>query len=311
MCCFLPLGIFAQSYAPAPGQQGSTAIHKDSSVFVAWADQVVVTRGPMDIQNPTLGNASHGVDSDAHGIADNQVVSLGDGGSALITLSVPLFNGVGPDFAVFENGFADHYMELAFVEVSSDGINFFRFESVSETPIEQQLSNSSYSDCRYVHNLAGKYRQYYGTPFDLEELILQPGLDVNAISHIRLIDVVGSINLLFGSVDSQGNVINDPFPTAFPTGGFDLDAVGLIHTAVGGLNLMEASPVSVYPSPAESTCTLVNAPKSAFLMMDKVGRVVKQGTTVESTVIDVSNLKSGIYFIQFETNGKSIQLIKK
>lgn len=308
---FFPLGVLAQSYAPAPGQQGSTAIHKDSSVFVGWVDQVVVTRGPMDIQSPGMGNASHGVDADAHGMADNQVVSLGDGGSALITLSVPLFNGVGPDFAVFENGFTDHYMELAFVEVSSDGINFFRFESVSETPIQQQLDNFSYSNCGYVHNLAGKYRQYYGTPFDLEELMHQPGLDVNAITHIRLIDVVGCINLLWGSVDSQGNVINDPYPTAFPSGGFDLDAIGLIHTALGGLQPLSTSSVSVYPSPAASTCTIVNAPLSAYLIRDTAGKVVKRGTTVESPTLDVSDLTPGIYFIQFEIVGTSIQLIKK
>ena len=36
---------FSQSYAPAPGITGSTAISKDSSCFVAWATGVQVTRG--------------------------------------------------------------------------------------------------------------------------------------------------------------------------------------------------------------------------------------------------------------------------
>jgi hypothetical protein len=33
----------------------------------------------------------------------------------------------------------------------------------------------------------------------------------------------------YASCDSQGHQINDPWPTPFPTGGFDLDAVGVIH----------------------------------------------------------------------------------
>jgi hypothetical protein len=41
-----------------------------------------------------------------------------------------------------------------------------------------------------------------------------------------VIDVVGINDPLLGSHDSLGNLIIDPFPTPFPTGGFDLDAVG-------------------------------------------------------------------------------------
>jgi hypothetical protein len=33
----------------------------------------------------------------------------------------------------------------------------------------------------------------------------------------------------YASYDSQGHQINDPWPTNFPTGGFDLDAVGVIN----------------------------------------------------------------------------------
>jgi hypothetical protein len=44
---------------------------------------------------------------------------------------------------------------------------------------------------------------------------------------VRIVDVVGSLTL--GSVDSLGNVVNDPYPTAFASGGFDLDAVGVLH----------------------------------------------------------------------------------
>lgn len=57
-------------------------------------------------------------------------------------------------------------------------------------------------------------------------------LDVNAITQVRLIDVVGSINPAYGSTDALGNLINDPWSTPFATGGFDLDAVGVRYAAV-------------------------------------------------------------------------------
>lgn len=42
---FLSNILFAQGpYAPAVGQAGTTAIHKDSSVFVAWATNATIER---------------------------------------------------------------------------------------------------------------------------------------------------------------------------------------------------------------------------------------------------------------------------
>ena len=58
-------------------------------------------------------------------------------------------------------------------------------------------------------------------------------LDINNITHVKIIDVIGSINQSYASYDSQGNIINDPFPTPYETGGFDLDAIGVIHSFVG------------------------------------------------------------------------------
>src|SRR3989338_1482760 len=224
-----PFALHAQSFAPAPGLPGSTAIYKDSSAIVNWASSVEIVRGPMEIQNPSAGNASFGAEIDGLGQADAIPFSLGDGGTATLKFPFGISNGPGPDFAVFENGFADHYMEFAHVEVSSDGVNFFRFPSVSEVPTDVQIDNFSFSNCAYVHNLAGKYRVHYGTPFDLEDLSFILSLDVQAISHVRLVDVVGSIDPNWGTLDGLGNIINDPFSTPFESGGFDLDAVGVLH----------------------------------------------------------------------------------
>ena len=81
----VPILSWGQSFAPEPGVLGSTAIHKDSSVFIAWTSNAVVTRGPMNLTVPSLGNSSYGIDSDITGQADGVgVVSFGDGGSAIV-----------------------------------------------------------------------------------------------------------------------------------------------------------------------------------------------------------------------------------
>src|SRR5262249_31074103 len=132
--------------------------------------------------------------------------------------------------AVFENGFADGFLELAFVEVSTNGADFARFPAVSLTPTATQIGSFGTLDATNLNNLAGKYRAGFGTPFDLSVVAgLSPAVDVAAIHFVRIIDVVGSINPALATHDSLGNAINDPYPTAFASGGFDLDAVGAIH----------------------------------------------------------------------------------
>jgi len=222
----------AGPYAPAAGQPGSTAIHMDDAAFVAWATGVDVVRGPQDIASATPSDASYGTPSNALGKAagsSTDVVSLGDGGSATLTFDKAIANGPGFDFAVFENGFSDTFLEIGFVEVSSDGSNFVRFDAVSLTPTDTQVGGFGELDPTNLYNFAGKYKQGYGTPFDLDELTGTSGLDVDNVTHVRIIDVVGSINDSYATYDSLGNKVNDPYPTGFSSGGFDLDAVGVIN----------------------------------------------------------------------------------
>ena len=77
-----------------------------------------------------------------------------------------------------------------------------------------------------LDGLAGKYKQGYGTPFDLDLLAGTPGLNVNQVKYVRIVDTVGNGTTL----DSAGRPIDDPFPTT-GSAGFDLDAVGVIHFA--------------------------------------------------------------------------------
>jgi hypothetical protein len=287
----------AGPYAPPAGEPNSTAIYMDDPNFVAWATGITVQRGYVDISKPDIGYVSYGNDSNGLGKAEGDiysVVSLGDGGVATLTFEYPITNGPGYDFAVFENGFgipgSNDFLELAFVEVSSDGNNFFRFNSVSLTPTNTQINNAGSVDTTNIHNLAGKYCAGYGTPFDLQELKdVNSLLDVNCITHVRIIDVVGYVrpadfsgdgivnftdysifaaaylgkpndenwnqdcdiaqpadNIIdmldlarfmdewlsennYAGYDSRGHQINDPWPTDFWSGGFDLDAVGVIY----------------------------------------------------------------------------------
>ena len=305
LCVFLfQYFLLAQSFSPEPEVSGSDAIYKDSSIIINWANEVSITRGPLDVQDPNLGLSNYGAAYDASFIADNNVVSLGDGGQAIATFTDPISNGEGPDFAIFENGFANHYMELAFVEVSSDGMNFTRFESVSETPTTTQLDNFSFSDCRYIHNLAGKYRVYYGTPFDLEDVSGINGLDINNITHVKIIDVIGSVTTNTGSYDSQGNIINDPYPTPFESGGFDLDAIGVIHSE--NLELTESiKPYRIFPNPVHNTLNVKGFPKGLKRITNAIGEEIISTT---DNKIDVRILSEGIYFIQ---QGKSIDKFVK
>ncbi|MDY0101840.1 MAG: DUF4465 domain-containing protein [Lentimicrobium sp.] len=233
--------LFAQgTFPPAAGQAGTTAISKDSTIVQSWATGIDLVRGYVQISDTSVyyagtNLASYGQPSAALHMAENAptgVVSLGDGGMATLTFDRLIVNGPGPDFAVFGNSTNDNFLELAFVEVSSDGINFSRFPSVSLTQTTTQTGTSDELDPQNLHNLAGKYRKGFGVPFDLSELPNSSLVNKNTIRFIRITDVKGSIDPLFASKDSQGNIINDPFPTPVDSAGFDLDGIAVINSNV-------------------------------------------------------------------------------
>ena len=293
------MNVFAQGpYAPVADSIGTTAIHKDSSAFIDWASACIVERGWKNITDTTLGKTSTGdIYSATEKSGINGVVSLGDGGTAILTFSSPIINGNGPDFAVFENAFNNTFLELAHVEVSSDGFNYFRFESSSLSQINSQIMNEV--NATDIRNLAGKYRAQYGTPFDLEEMVGITNLNVNSITHVKIIDAIGSINQSYASYDSQGNMINDPFPTPFETGGFDLDAIGVIHSFVGieeSLNTFK-----VFPNPAKEKATIIfdNLSDKTIQLIDLNGVIVKQIKARSNQVeLNLLHYAKGIYILK-------------
>jgi hypothetical protein len=308
----------SQSFPPAAGFPGSSAVHKDSSAIVNWAVSAEIIRGPQDITKPDSPPAAYGNKTDALGKADGKVVSLGDGGQIILKFQNPISNGTGPDFAVFENGFRQDstshnaFLELAFVEVSSDCEHYIRFPAVSEIQSDTQTATYAQTDARFIHNFAGKYTLNYGTAFDLEELKNKDSkLDITNISCIKIIDVIGSIDTNYASYDSFGNIINDPFPTPFESGGFDLDALAILHEKSNAAQvdkLIVENPVSgdlYFPSGFPDKGTLKIFSPSAKLM-----------TSVElnknTHKLSAGNLEKGLYILHFQTEKElySAKIIK-
>lgn len=306
---FLPAGA---QFAPQAGVAGSTAISATDNRIVAWAETCSVEKGWLNIADKSKGQPSLGNGSSAIGPLDGSLVSLGDSGIAVLTFPRALYNGPGPDFAVFENGFVnpadpeEAFLELAFVEVSSDGINYVRFPATSNTDTPQVPPAGVYMNARMVNNLAGKYRGGYGTPFDLEELKNEPGLDVNNITHVRIVDVIGSIDT-FGSKDASGNIINDPYPTEFISGGFDLDAVAALNIPgwwPSSISKLEEKGVLISPNPATSyiTVRLQDGAGADLILSDVAGTQLEHRYINGSTQkMDISRLPQGVYFLNVTT----------
>ena len=306
LLALVPTMLWAQ-FAPEAGVAGTTAMHADSSAFVAWATGCTIDRGPQQIDDLSLGLVSYGVDADALGKADNMVVSLGDGGTAVLTFDSPICNQQGPDFAVFENPFhnAPHcFLELAFVEVSSDGENYVRFPAVTNVPFDEQMGGFGVMDATLIHNFAGKYEVLYGTPFDLDELEDNALLDKNHITHIRLVDVIGNINPEYATYDSEGHIVNDPWPTPFWSSGFDLDAIGVIHD-IAHYSVPEngEETIAVYPNPVRDRLTVKADNLQSVEVYNLVGQLVMSTT---SAVVAMDELNQGIYFVRITADGQTV-----
>jgi hypothetical protein len=206
---------YAGPYAPAAGQAGSTAISKDDSSFVAWGtgwqDYVVGANCDSTWQTPekALGKAAGG---------SYDICCLGNGGQITITFATAIQDGPGADFAIFENGITDTFLELAYVEVSADGLNFVRFPNYSLTA--SPVSAFGAVDPTDIVGLGSKYRQGYGESFDLADVGL------SQVSYVRIVDIIG--DAAHNNLDSDGHVIYDPTLTT-GSGGFDLDAIGVIN----------------------------------------------------------------------------------
>jgi hypothetical protein len=299
-------------YGSSVAKGSIQALFKDNTLFKSWASSCTVTRGLQNITVKSGPVATAGTDINGTDKADGSIVSLGDSGVAVLEFATPIKNGTGPDFAVFENSFDGKFLELAFVEVSSDGVNYVRFPAISKTNAYSQLDNSAQMDAALLYNLAGKYAANYGTPFDLEDIKDNSLLDVNNITHVKIIDVIGIIDLTLSSKDSLLNPVNDPFPTAFPSCGFDLDAVGVINQNDLATSVTKSSTplLNIYPNPSANqfNISLLN---QAYLgeqlnVFDANGILIVSKEVEAVNNIDASGWLNGIYYIRLGNTAQKI-----
>ncbi len=237
-------------------------------LFKGWAVEVVSYEPAVGV-SPQWADASMALGQVTGDRLD--IVSLGDleqsqidagfaPGQITVTFAEPVRDGAGYDFAVFENGLISNanystgsvtgqmFAELGYVEVSSNGVDFVRFPSVSLTPeLVGPYGTIEVSD---VFNLAGKHPNgrgiCTGTPFDLRDiachpLVLDGTVDINDIGYVRIVDVPGSGDFFdeatayidpesWPAWDYYGSnhAIYDAWLT-WDSGGFDLEAVGVLH----------------------------------------------------------------------------------
>lgn len=223
--------------AGVPGST-STAVAATDPALIGWAT------GHTDYQPGADVTANFQTPDNAVGPYSTSLVVLGNGGRITMTFDTPIADGPGDDFAVFENGFMNGtngpllFTELAYVEVSSNGTDFVRFDSASRQPTP--VAAFGYQDPALLGGLAGKDPSGWGTVFDLTALankaqVRNGVVDLSAITHVRLVDIVGASDYPNpGDVyeDSFGRQIFDAHLTV-GSGGFDLRAVGVLNQLVG------------------------------------------------------------------------------
>ncbi|MEM6674840.1 MAG: hypothetical protein AAF726_18475 [Planctomycetota bacterium] len=134
------------------------------------------------------------------------VLTLGVSGQVTCGFDVTIVDGPGADFTVYENPFVVGggpaiFAEYAFVEVSTDGVNFARFPST--LPLEPSvwganrgLSGNTPGIANVLTNTIDPFDpvESGGDSFDLSELALDPlvvggQVDLQNIQQVRLVDV--------------------------------------------------------------------------------------------------------------------------
>ena len=147
----------------------------------------------------------------------------------------------------------------------------------------------------------------------LQNHISETSVNLNYITHIKIIDVVGSINSQFCFYDYFGNIINDPFPTPYNSSGFDLDAVGVINNTFSTQQNIEVLKIYPNPFPEELWLMLENETCGEIFIYNNYGSLVfTQKINSKISNVNLNFLSKGIYILCFvsEKIFSSNQIIK-
>ncbi len=117
--------------------------------------------------------------------------------------------------------------------------------------------------------------------------------------------MIGNISDTYASYDSKGNVINDPWPTPFNTCGFDLDAVGVMHTGTAtDLENINESKTKIYPNPFSSKLYIdyqqndTRNQMAEFSLYDIYGRMIFNRRVNFLEGIDMDRIPAGVYIVK-------------
>ncbi|HOO71476.1 MAG TPA: Ig-like domain-containing protein [Spirochaetota bacterium] len=238
---------------------GDDHLDRDDSSIIAWPSACAEFIPGLD-----RTSASPAFDDTGAALnGEDGFINIGNTGSLTLVFDPPLCDGTGPDLAVFENGFSTTgglTAEYGYIEVSSDGHKFARFDTATlrdPASVPDPDTIMSGWDTTLDWGVMGKYPAGTGDLFDLEWLknkreVVEGRVDLDRISHVRIVDIIGIdetrlmgpdesswpradhkglISSSLGNYDSSGsfgNTIFDEYPTV-GTGGLEIDTIGALH----------------------------------------------------------------------------------
>ena len=196
------------------------ALTAEDPRVIGWAEEVTaLTLGEGLAEGAARPEEALGV-AEGHPV---RALSLGEGGRVTLRLSTPAADTPGADLGVFENSFNHTFLELGFVEVSSDGHTFARLPSAYLG--EERLGPFGEQPPEQISGLAGSTQGGAAEGLDLASLAGHPAVEMGLINpqeinYIRVVDIIGDGR----AHDTLSRPIYDPYPTAL-SAGFDLDGV--------------------------------------------------------------------------------------
>jgi len=165
------------------------------------------------------------------------VLSLGDGGEIILEFKDNIVaNGPGPDLIIFENAFfaggntENTFAEVAFVEVSLNGVDYYRFPN-DYNPDGEPVNNPA-NWLGFAGVLPALSHPDNG--IDPTDPLVSGGdlfdLDDVGLDKIRFIKIIDTNEGDEAARDSDGDLIYDPGMPGGDSAGFDLDAVAAVYS---------------------------------------------------------------------------------
>ena len=165
------------TYTAISAPNGSSTSGDTSAYQITDSNIVAWVKGAEVVRDSTVTNGHY---YDVIGVANTSKFVAINQGNATLTFDRPIKNGSGVDFVVF--GYENGSNGQAFVEVSSNGVDFFRFDNKTKV-----LQNG------------------YGTGYDLDSLTDNTLLNKQNIRLIRIVDdSIGGMNLAGVAIYNAG-----------------------------------------------------------------------------------------------------------